>query len=398
MLELRGISIRVGRCDAELVGNSNKALQAAVDYVAGLGGGVVEIGPGEYLMEDSLHLRNHVTVRGSGLETVLKKGSGFQSPLATDGDYGEEQISVADPTGFKVGGGVTIGFERPGNFHTTVATIRDQVDDHTFVIDRPLLDDYVVRRHALAQTTFPVISGYHLEGAAIENLTIDGNRASNPYLGGCRGGGVLLYRAHGTRISGVAVRDYNGDGISYQQSHDVVVEECTAAHCADKGLHPGSGSQRTVVRRCHLHDNDKIGLFVCWRVRFSRFEACEIRGNGEAGISIGHKDTDNVFAGNEITANGRYGVLFREEPELLAAHRNRFEGNRISDNGNEAEGYGIYVGGETRDLVISGNVIASTESPRRQRYGIYVCEKAGPIQAERNEMSGHEQNVSNAGR
>src|SRR5689334_7652439 len=55
-------TVRVGREDADVMGADNRALQAAVDYVAGLGGGTVEIGPGEFVMRDSLHLRSHVTV------------------------------------------------------------------------------------------------------------------------------------------------------------------------------------------------------------------------------------------------------------------------------------------------------------------------------------------------
>ena len=57
--------IAVGQTNADLLGTDNRALQAAVDYVAGLGGGIVEIGPGEYLMRDSLHLRPRVVVRGT---------------------------------------------------------------------------------------------------------------------------------------------------------------------------------------------------------------------------------------------------------------------------------------------------------------------------------------------
>ena len=56
-------TIRVGHRDADLIGTDHRALQAAVDYVAALGGGIVEIGAGEYLMGDSLHLRSDVTVR-----------------------------------------------------------------------------------------------------------------------------------------------------------------------------------------------------------------------------------------------------------------------------------------------------------------------------------------------
>jgi hypothetical protein len=86
----------VGQSEGDIVGRDHRALQAAVDYVAGLGGGVVEIGPGEYLMGDSLHLRSHVTVRGVPGRTVLRKADAVESPLAIDGDFGEEQITLVN--------------------------------------------------------------------------------------------------------------------------------------------------------------------------------------------------------------------------------------------------------------------------------------------------------------
>ena len=66
-------SIKVGLEKADIVGSDNRALQAAVDYIAGLGGGIVEIGPGEYLMKDSLHMRSNVTIRGTAGKTILRK-------------------------------------------------------------------------------------------------------------------------------------------------------------------------------------------------------------------------------------------------------------------------------------------------------------------------------------
>src|SRR5688572_24541527 len=100
------VRITVGVRDADIVGRDNRALQAAVDYVGSLGGGVVEIGPGEYLMRDSLHLRPQVTVRGTPQKTVLRKAKSVASPLTLDGDYGEEQFTVKHPDGFAVGDGV----------------------------------------------------------------------------------------------------------------------------------------------------------------------------------------------------------------------------------------------------------------------------------------------------
>src|SRR5687767_9602163 len=99
-------TITVGRADADLIGADNRALQSAVDYVAGLGGGVVEIGEGEFLMRDSLHLRSNVTVRGRRGKTVLRKADAAVSPLALDGDFGEQQVTVRSPSGFAVGAGV----------------------------------------------------------------------------------------------------------------------------------------------------------------------------------------------------------------------------------------------------------------------------------------------------
>src|SRR2546426_6798779 len=63
--------ITVGSRDADINGGDNRALQAAMDYIAGLGGGVVEIGEGEFLMSDSLHLRSFVDVRGDRKSTRL---------------------------------------------------------------------------------------------------------------------------------------------------------------------------------------------------------------------------------------------------------------------------------------------------------------------------------------
>ena len=93
-------TVKVGRNSADIVGADDRALQAAVDYVAGLGGGVVNIGEGEYLMRDSLHLRSNVTVRGLKGKTVLRKADAAVSALALDGDFGEQQVTLKDPAGF----------------------------------------------------------------------------------------------------------------------------------------------------------------------------------------------------------------------------------------------------------------------------------------------------------
>src|SRR5204863_5396413 len=206
--------ITVGLRDADIVGSDNRALQAAVDYIAGLGGGTVEIGAGEFVMHDSLHLRSFVTVRGVKGKTILRKAKAASSPLALDGDYGEEQITLTNPEGFQVGDGVAIWDSQSGGFHTTVARITGR-NGNTFSIGLPLNADCMVANKAQAATVFPVVSGYNLEGARVEDLIVDGNKEENVYLDGCRGGGIFLYRGFGTVIENCVVRNYHGDGISF---------------------------------------------------------------------------------------------------------------------------------------------------------------------------------------
>jgi predicted amidohydrolase len=381
--------IRVGGAGAELVGSDHRALQAAVDYVAGLGGGVVEIGEGVFTMRDSLHLRSNVTVRGSGEKAILRKAPSVASRLALDGDFGEEQVTVEDAAGFEVGDGVAIRDDTSGGFHTTVATITGK-DGNTFSISRPLGADCMVGQNAKAATVFPVVSGYDVEGAVVEDLVIDGARAENVHLNGCRGAGIFLYRAHGAVIRRCRVQGYHGDGISFQQSNDVQVLACVSEDNSHLGIHPGSGSQRPRVASCVARRNGEDGLFLCWRVRHGTFEDNQLLDNGRFGISIGHKDTDNLIARNLVRANGHDGIRFRDESEGMAGHRNRLERNVIEDNGRIKAAAGIRIDGETRGVVLRGNTIRDTRAgdQKTQRAAIRIGEKAGELRLEDNQLDG----------
>lgn len=378
--------ITVGQKDGDLIGNNNRVLQAAVDYIAGLGGGVVEIGEGEYTMYDSLHLRANVTVRGIFLKTILKKAASVSSPLAIDGDYGEEQITLKNPEGFEVGYGVAVWDDNAGGFHQVVARITGK-NGNRISLSKPLGSDYMIQNHAQAATVFPVVSGYDLEGVRIENLKVDGNKAENLPLGGCRGAGIFLYRCFGTIIQSCFTSNYNGDGISFQQSNDVQVLGCLSMDNAQLGFHPGSGSQRPVVMNCEARRNGTDGLFLCWRVRHGKFENNVLVDNGRYGISIGHKDSDNVFRKNVVCSNKEDGIFFRNETQGMAGHRNRLEENTIDNNGVGGEGAGIRIRGETNGTVIINNIIRDTRLADRQtqKVGIRIDEQAGDVQMENNQ-------------
>lgn len=375
------VRVTVGVRDADIVGNDHRALQAAVDYVGNLGGGVVEIGPGEYLMRDALHLRSRVTVRGAGPRTILRKDRESRSPLAADGDFGEAAITVSNPEGFSVGRGVYVASRTQRNFHGVCATILNARSNH-FTLTRPMNADILVADEGFAATVFPVISGHHIEDARVENLTVDGNRAGNPTrVDGCRTAGIFLYRGDHCVITACLVRDYNGDGISFQQSNDVTVDGCVVEGCGGFGLHPGSGSQRPVVRNCRAVRNGDDGFFFCWRVRGGLAEGNWLEDNAGHGMSIGHKDSDNLVRHNTIVGNHRGGVLWRAESEPMAAHRVVFEQNTVRDN----DGWGLFVDGTTHGTVIRNNVIEDSGSGR-QSTGIRIGRHVGEIVVDGNRI------------
>jgi hypothetical protein len=127
-------------------------------------------------------------------------------------------------------------------------------------------------------------------------------------------------------------------------------------------------------------NNGGDGLFLCWRVRHGLFEDNVLEGNARNGISIGHKDTDNLLRNNQVRNNAEEGVYFRDESLALAGHRNRLENNLIENNGQKKEVAGVRIRGATRDVVLKNNRIRDTRpaEARKQIIGIQLDEAAGP--------------------
>ena len=341
--------ITVGQTQAspgDLTGTTNAVLQAAVDQAAALGGGEVHILPGVYEMQNSLHLRSHVTVRGSGPETVLHKVPSVSSAMPVFLGYGHYDISVAEPEKFCVGMGVLLHDDDSRGFYDTVATLIWQ-DGDRFGVDRMLNHDYHIANHATATSVYPLVSGSDIVDAAVTDLVIDGNSENNAHLNGCRGGGVFLIQAHDVTIRNVIVQNFNGDGISFQQCVRTVIEDCQLLNNTGHGLHPGSGSVAPIIRRCKALHNSNDGIFYCLRVTYSLCEECEFVGNAHDGISIGERDSHHYIRNNKIGLSGRYGIYFRESVPSYGGNNNLIEGNRIFDNCQSDGSAEIYI---TRDI------------------------------------------------
>jgi Right handed beta helix region len=374
---------------ADVIGNDSSALQKAADLLHP--GDTLVIGAGTYNMENSLFVPSGVTVRGVAGQTILRKSRGVSSTLTEDGDYGESLLAVAEPQKFHPGMGISVIDDNLNSgWDITVSSVARVQPPYIGISPTTVRDYDQEQHHARVTNTFPILCVMDAENVVLENLTVDGNRAENAYLDGCRGGAIYMYRVRNVKVRNCTARNYNGDGISFQISDGVEVINSESYGHAGYGVHPGTGSANSLVKDCRMHDNGDIGLFLCWRVRHGRFENNTITHNGHYGISIGHKDTDNEFVGNTIDGNGITGVYFRKETAKNSGSRNVFRDNKVLNNGNAKEGYGFYVEPYATDLVIEGNQIADTRATgQTQRYGIYKAPGAGVVNARNNSMSGH---------
>lgn len=384
-------TVTVGPKQADLVGNSEKVLQAAVDYVARFGGGTVHVLPGLYTLRNAVYLPSKVRILGSGADSVLKKAPSIRTKLAADSDWFDQEITLEDADGFQVGDGVCLQTKNPHNGGTDVIK-RTLVarSGNRFKLDRALRKNYWLMGESTAATLFPLLTGENIADVVIENITLDGNKQSNENLNGNYAGCIFLQDCNRITMRSVTARHYNGDGISWQICHDVVVENCHSHDNVGLGLHPGSGSQRPLIRKNRLERND-IGVFFCWGVRHGLAEANRIDGC-RFGISIGHRDTDNVIRENVVRGSGNVGVVFRaERGKAFAPHRNRLERNRILDSGAE-DGIGVDVQGETESVTIAGNEIRETREPKR-RIGVRIGAETRDVRLVDNQIAGFAQAV-----
>lgn len=383
------LSITVGQDSktADLVGNSEKVLQAAVDYVARFGGGTVRILPGTYKLRNSVFLSSNTRIVGSGADSILIKEPSIKVKLAADSDWYDQEITLENAQGFQIGDGVCLRTKNPhnGGITTLKRTLIAQ-SGNRFKLDKALRDNFWLMGESSAATLFPIFSGELIRNVVIENITLDGNKANNELLDGNYAGCVFLQDCNRVVMRKVEARNYHGDGLSWQICHDCIVEDCHSHDNTGLGLHPGSGSQRPIMRRNKLERND-IGIFFCWGVKNGLAEDNLIADNRGSGVSIGHRDTDNLVRKNEILRSGKAGVLFRpERGKGFAGDRNRIEFNRIVDTG-AADGIGVDVQGFTDSIQLSSNQIQETREPM-QRIGVRLGENTGTIKLAENKIEG----------
>jgi hypothetical protein len=381
------MKITVGPEKADLVGSDHRVIQAGVDYVAGLGGGTVHILPGTYRFRNAVQLRSGVRVTGSGLDSVCIKEPSVKTQLAENSDWYDQEVTLADPSGFRIGDGIVLRTKNPHNgSHDTYKRTLVAQTGNRFRLNQMLVENFWTSGGASASTLFALFDGFRIADAAIENICLDGNRANNEFLNGNYVGCIFLRESNRIHLRGVTARNFNGDGISWQVCHDVRVEDCHSHDHAGFALHPGSGSQRSVVTGSKLERSD-IGFFFCWGVKWALVENNTMLDNKRFGVSIGHNDTDNIVRKNEILRSGRSGIFLRQEHgPTFAPSRNHIEANRVVDSGAE-KGVAVDIEGVTESVMLKRNILVETRQPA-DRIGVRISKDAKQIQLAENRIDG----------
>lgn len=385
--------LTVGTKDADLIGSDDRVLQAALDYAARTGGITVRVLPGTYTLRAPVVLPSGTRLVGSGPETILTKIASETVKLSADSDWYDQEITLADPKSFRLGDGVLLKAKNPHNGAETVIKRRLVArSGNRFRLNDGLRENLWLSGEPTCSSLFPLLTSEHTADVVVENLTLDGNSANNENLNGNYGGAVFLQDCNRYVFRNVTARNYNGDGLSFQICHDVVVDHCHSHDNADLGIHPGSGSQRPLIRHTRMERNT-IGLFWCWGVKYGLAEDNRMHDNRSYGISIGHNDTDNVMRRNEVARSGKVGILFRDEARGADfwPNRNVVEDNRIIDSGGET-GIAIDIQGRTKDVTIARNTIQETRAPM-ERTGIRISATAERIQLAENRFQGFARDI-----
>lgn len=376
----RDFILTIGQTQGDLVGRDDKIIQAGIDYLNRLGGGTLYILPGVYDMKNSICLHPNITIKGSGDNTILRSAPGFTTPLVRHIERGEYGVHVKDPTGFAQGAGIMLRTSAEAAWAIDVfkATVT-RIEGDVIYFDKMADKDFHLEKECTAATIYPIISAENVDNVYVEDLVLDGNKDQNEHINGNFSGAVFLYRCNNWKFKNVTARKYNGDGFSWQTCDDIHFENCKALDNTDLGFHPGTGSQRPVLTNCTAIGNSQ-GLYFCWNVSDGFVDECNLSGNLKYGISIGHRDTENIIQNCLVQDNGEVGILFRKDgdDEFYAGNRNLITSCTIKDNGLNKGGIGIDIRWKTKDITIEKTKFISSGSGI-QKIGIQISKDAERI-------------------
>jgi len=195
--------------------------------VARLGGGTVRVLPGTFTLRNAIHLPTGIRLVGSGGDSILTKAASATVALSAESDWYDQEITLSQPKDLRVGDGVLLRAKNPhhGGDQVIKRTLIAR-SGNRFKLDDGLQDNLWLSGDPTCSSLFPLLTSNGESDVVIENITLDGNKQNNENLNGNHGGCIFVQTCNRFTIRNVEARNDNGDGISFQVCHDVVVQGC----------------------------------------------------------------------------------------------------------------------------------------------------------------------------
>ncbi|MFC1614769.1 right-handed parallel beta-helix repeat-containing protein [Gemmatimonadota bacterium] len=382
---------KVSAADFQSPDSRTAGIQEAVDALPPEGG-IVYIPAGTYEITRAIHLRSGVYLRGDGDHTVIARAEPcVQVQLSAPAMKGEKKVKVRDVSAFKKGNEVCVHSDSSHGWWCT-HTLITAIEGNTLSLADTLTHNHRPPGNATASNLFPCIYANEARDIRIEDLCIDGRmtdqdreKLDNDFTLSA----VHFRDVSDCLVARVHVKNYPGDGISIQIGDNATVTQCLSEYNLGHGFHPGTGITSGAWTYNVGRYNGWDGLFFCHRVRHSimsgnRFDHNGWNGIGGLGVGGTGGDRYNVISGNFCSDNAKSGIECKvggnniitnnvcennsqsepgRWPGILVrdTHSSIISGNRCLDfqqpDSAATQGYGILVIGDSRDNIISGNLI-----------------------------------------
>jgi hypothetical protein len=321
-------------------------LQTAIDALPAAGGAVV-LPSGEFVLHQSLFLREGVCIRGQGAATRLVLPSPIVwTTLVAPAAAGATTLQVADGAAFRPGWMLCLGVNPMYYLRSRAPWRVKRATANTIELDRPLAGPLKIG--APIGNWFPVIYAANTSRIEVRDLDIVGRHTDPaPFKGGYGASAVTFFFVREVRVCNVNVHGWKGDAFSFQGGRDNLLTGCSITGATEKGYHPGSCQQRMIISRCIADDCGDDGFFFCRYNQLSAMSNNTYRRNrgamigglakagdmfntinhnlgedNEEGMSLGHGAND-VMVGNIVRGTRTLPVIeFAGGDYLNARSRN----------------------------------------------------------------------------
>ena len=330
-------------------------------------GGIVLVPPGVYSLDQHVHLRSNVAIRGCGNASIITRSPEVSSRLVEDAQEGETSVHVESAAEFDIGMEVSVFDTAQHGWHATHAIILD-ISENRLHLDQPIKRPCLLDRSGTVAHAFSAFVAWEEHDCELEALCIDaGDKFGKSAFVDFTVSAIHFVRTTDARVRSCVVRHWPADGFSVQGGSAATITNCLAEGCLGHGFHPGTSVQHSLWTNNIGRNNGRDGLYFCMHVRHSVVSGSTFYGNGRYGIGgLGDGgDQYNVVANNTCVSNARHGI-----------EASRGQNNTISSNiclNNSQEEHGKYSGIGLRDvtgMTVNANRCLDDQEERTQAYGV----------------------------